>query len=132
LGLCGSFVGLLVNFGFFLGRLLALTSTQCNCVVPFRVFLIYTFLLIRKKKKKKSKTALGSETEASHRCQQIPALRKAKKGEPRQKKKAPDQYSEAPYSTQEMGRGPKLDQRCDLHPKLIRVPKRVLDPNPNQ
>jgi hypothetical protein len=98
---------------------------------PSGFFDIYIFTN-QKKEKKKSKTALGSETKASHRCQQIPALRKAKKGEPRQKKKAPDQYSEAPYSTQEMGRGPKLDQRCDLHPKLIRVPKRVLDPNLNQ
>jgi hypothetical protein len=41
-------VGLLRNLGFFLGRFLALASTQCNCVAPFWVFLIYTFLLIKK------------------------------------------------------------------------------------
>ena len=40
--------GLLVSLGFFLGQFLALASTQCNCVVPFWVFLIYTFLLIKK------------------------------------------------------------------------------------
>jgi hypothetical protein len=33
-------------------RFLALASTQCNCVAPFWVFSIYTFLLIKKKKKK--------------------------------------------------------------------------------
>ena len=42
-----------MSLGFFLGQFLALTSTQCNCVALFWVFLIYTFLLINKIYKKR-------------------------------------------------------------------------------
>ena len=52
MGFCGSIVGLLVRLGSFLGRFLALTSTQCNGVAPFWFFFFFHICIFNYKKKK--------------------------------------------------------------------------------